>query len=68
MAVGKSRLTHFRKTILRRAEHDANFRRHMLAEAVNELLSGDLDAGKKILCDYINATITEKERKRYAKK
>jgi hypothetical protein len=30
----------------------------MLAEAVNELLSRDLDAGKAILRDYINATIT----------
>ena len=48
----------FRKTILSRAERDAAFRRHMLTEAVNELLSGDLDAGKAILRDYINATIT----------
>jgi DNA-binding phage protein len=58
----------FRKTILRRAEHDANFRRHMLAEAVNELLSGDLDAGKAILRDYINATITFQELGRKLKK
>lgn len=48
----------FRKTILSRAESDTEFRRHMLTEAVNELLSGDLDAGKSILRDYINATIT----------
>ncbi|MBI4685685.1 MAG: transcriptional regulator [Nitrospirae bacterium] len=48
----------FRKTILSRAESDAEFRRYMLTEAVNELLSGDLDAGKSILRDYINATIT----------
>lgn len=48
----------FRKTILSRAERDAQFRRHMLTEAVNELLAGDLDAGKSILRDYINATIT----------
>lgn len=48
----------FRKTIHSRAEHDAKFRRHMLTEAVNELLSGDLEAGKAILRDYINATIT----------
>ena len=58
----------FRKTILRRAELDANFRRHMLAEAVNELLSGDLDAGKVILRDYINATITFQELARKLKK
>jgi DNA-binding phage protein len=30
----------------------------MLTEAINELLSGDLDAGKAMLRDYINATIT----------
>ena len=48
----------FRKTILMRAENDADFRRHMLTEAVNELLAGDLNAGKSILRDYINATIT----------
>jgi DNA-binding phage protein len=48
----------FRKTILTRAEHDADFRRHMLTEAVNELLAGELNAGKSILRDYINATIT----------
>ncbi len=48
----------FRNTILRRAEHDAEFRRQMLTEAVNELLTGDLNAGKAILRDYINATIT----------
>ncbi|MGW8178513.1 MAG: helix-turn-helix domain-containing transcriptional regulator [bacterium] len=48
----------FRKTILNRAENDAEFRRHMLIEAVNELLAGDLNAGKSLLRDYINATIT----------
>jgi DNA-binding phage protein len=48
----------FRKTILTRAENDADFRRHMLTEAVNELLAGELNAGKSILRDYINATIT----------
>jgi DNA-binding phage protein len=48
----------FRKTILNRAQNDPDFRRHMLTEAVNELLTGDLNAGKSILRDYINATIT----------
>ena len=48
----------FRETILKRAEKDPAFRREMLIEAVNELLAGDLDAGKIILRDYINATIT----------
>jgi len=41
-----------------RAVSDPAFRRQMLTEAVNELLAGDLDAGKAMLRDYINATIT----------
>src|SRR3990172_7123980 len=48
----------FRTTILNRAASDAGFRRQMLTEAVNELLAGDLEAGKAMLRDYINATIT----------
>ena len=48
----------FRTTIMDRAVNDPEFRRQMLTEAVNELLAGDLDAGKAMLRDYINATIT----------
>ena len=48
----------FRKTILERAESDAEYRRYLLTEAVNELIGGDLHAGKSMLRDYINATIT----------
>jgi DNA-binding phage protein len=48
----------FRTTILSRVESDPEFRTQMLTEAVNELLAGDLDAGKAMLRDYINATIT----------
>lgn len=48
----------FRATIMDRASSDPTFRRQLLTEAVNELLAGDLDAGKAILRDYINATIT----------
>ncbi len=48
----------FRDTILIRAKSDATFRRLLLTEAVNELLTGDLEAGKAVLRDYINATIT----------
>ncbi len=54
MAITKN----FRNTILKRAEKDSAFRRQMLIEAVDELLAGDLNAGKAILRDYINATIT----------
>jgi DNA-binding phage protein len=48
----------FRTTIVSRADVDPEFRREMLTEAVNELLAGDLAAGKAMLRDYINATIT----------
>ena len=48
----------FRATIMDRALSDSAYRRQMLTEAVNELLAGDLDAGKAMLRDYINATIT----------
>ena len=48
----------FRETIMKRAEKDTLFRRELLIEAVNELLAGNLDAGKAILRNYINATIT----------
>ena len=48
----------FRETVLARARKDRAFRQAMLTEAVNELLTGDLEAGKAMLRDYINATIT----------
>jgi DNA-binding phage protein len=48
----------FRETILLRVESDPGFRTQLLTEAVNELLAGDLAAGKAMLRDYINATIT----------
>ncbi|MEK7816334.1 MAG: transcriptional regulator [Pseudomonadota bacterium] len=48
----------FRETVLARAQKDRGFRQAMLTEAVNELLIGDLEAGKAMLRDYINATIT----------
>jgi hypothetical protein len=43
----------FRTTIMGRALSDPAFRRQMLTEAVNELLAGDLDAGKVMLRDYL---------------
>jgi hypothetical protein len=48
----------FKSTIMARARKDKKFCEAMLSEAVTELLSGDVDAGKAILRDYINATIT----------
>lgn len=48
----------FKTTIMARAQKDSKFCEAMLSEAVSELLSGDVDTGKAILRDYINATIT----------
>ena len=48
----------FRETVIKRAAGDSDYRRGLLAEAVNEILDGNLDAGKAMLRDYINATIT----------
>jgi DNA-binding phage protein len=48
----------FRETVWARAQSDARFRAAMLTEAVSELLAGDLDVGKAILRDFVNATIT----------
>lgn len=48
----------FRDTIWARAQGDARFRAAMLIEAINELLTGDLDSGKAMLRDYVNASIT----------
>ena len=48
----------FKDTIMARAKKDSKFCEAMLSEAIAELLSGDVDAGKAILRDYINATIT----------
>lgn len=48
----------FRSTVWARAQGDARYRAAMLTEAINELLGGDLDTGKAVLRDYVNATIT----------
>ena len=47
----------FKDTIQARAQRDSVFRKALLQEGVECLLSGDIDAGKAVLRDYINATI-----------
>ena len=47
----------FRKTIQARAKRDPAYREAMLTEAVDCFLSGDVEVGKAMLRDYINATI-----------
>ena len=48
----------FKETLTLRARRDVKFRRALLKEAVEAFLSEDLETGKSVLRDYINATIT----------
>ena len=47
----------FKETVRARAARDAAFRKHLLKEAIDCMLAGDVDTGKAVLRDYINATI-----------
>ena len=47
----------FKETVQARAQRDPAFREGLLKEGVECLLAGDVDAGKIVLRDYINATI-----------
>lgn len=51
----------FKETIRARIERDPGFREALLEEGVECLLSGDVEAGKSVLRDYINATIGFRE-------
>ena len=51
-------LTHdFKETIRTRAQRDQDFRQALLREAVEWILNGDLETGKSVLRDYVNATV-----------
>ena len=47
----------FKKTIQARARRDEAFREALLTEAMDAMLSGDVETGKTVLRDYINATV-----------
>jgi DNA-binding phage protein len=47
----------FRDTVQARARRDPAFRKGLLTEAIEGLLSGELALGKELLRDYINATV-----------
>ena len=47
----------FKETIQERASRDAAFREALLKEAVDALLSGDVETAKTVLRNYINATV-----------
>ncbi len=46
----------FKETIRARIKRDPGFRRALLREGIENFLSGDVETGKIILCDFINAT------------
>lgn len=47
----------FKETIRARVTSDPAFREALLKEGVECLLAGDIDTGKAVLRDYINATM-----------
>lgn len=47
----------FKETVRKRASRDPDFRVGLLREAVEALLRDDLEVGKILLRDYINATV-----------
>lgn len=47
----------FKETIQARVRRDRTFREALLQEGVQSLLAGDIETGKAVLRDYINATI-----------
>ncbi len=47
----------FKETIQARAARDPAFRRELLREGVQCLLASEVDTGKTVLRDYINATV-----------
>jgi hypothetical protein len=47
----------FRETIRERAQREPSFRRALLQEAIEQMLAGDIDTGKSLIRNYINATI-----------
>jgi len=47
----------FKEIVQARVQRDPAFARGLLAEGVNALLGGDVETGKAVLRDYINATV-----------
>jgi DNA-binding phage protein len=46
----------FKETVMSRVKKDPAFRSELIVEATNAFLSGDLETGKSLLRDYLNAT------------
>src|SRR5207249_8889881 len=58
----------FKETVQARIRQDRKYRKELLRRGVESLLAGDLDTGKAILRDYINATIGFEELSRRTKR
>jgi DNA-binding phage protein len=58
----------FKATMQARLQADRKYRKELLREGVESLLAGDLETGKAILRDYINATIGFEELSRRTKR
>jgi DNA-binding phage protein len=58
----------FKETVQARLQSDRKYRKELLREGVECLLAGDLETGKSILRDYINATIGFAELSRRTKR
>lgn len=58
----------FKETIQARIRAGRKYRKELLREGVETLLAGDLDTGKAILRNYINATIGFEELSRRTKR
>jgi hypothetical protein len=58
----------FRETIRDRAQRDPAFRRALLQEAIELLLTGDVETGQGLVRNYINATVGFQELARVVRK
>ncbi|HUJ94575.1 MAG TPA: hypothetical protein VLW84_04860 [Terriglobales bacterium] len=47
----------FKETIQARVRRDPAFRKELLREGIESFLAGDVETGKTVLRDYINATV-----------
>lgn len=47
----------FKQTVQARVKRDPAFRKALLREAIESFLSGDVETGKTVLRDFINATV-----------
>ena len=47
----------FKTTVKGQVQRDPKFRKALLREALESAIAGDVDTGKSVLRDYVNATI-----------